>query len=452
MTNDIGAYIIRRGRRFTFRRRVPVDLADVLGGYVKISLKTDSMEAARQAAVRVNAEVVAYWDSLRATGKAEAIKDRYAKARDLAARLGWSYRPVEELIDDAPAHEVVERLEALSGVSDRRVTTAVLGAAAKPDLMLSSWLEEYENLTRDQRVDKSENQARKSLQPYARSLRNFIAKVKDKRVADIDRNDVLAFRAWWSERITGEGLTAKSANKEMNCLRAMYRAVNDAHQYSRDNPFRDVSFAMKGGVKGKKRGATVPAQWVYDTVLKPGCPMDGMNDEARLIVAILAETGARPGEICGLLPDEFILNHAIPHVRIQHNAIREIKNAWSDRKIPLVGAALPAAHALLKAGGIDRYLGKNDVFSTAVNKFLNGNHAFENRQQSLYSLRHCFEDRMTVLEVPDKVAASLMGHKFHREKYGSGPSLKQKHEWLLKMALMPPSSDRSSGFAIDRVG
>lgn len=452
MANDIGAYIIQRGRRFTFRRRVPVDLADVLGGYVKISLKTDSMEAARHAAVRVNKEVIAYWDSLRATGKAEAIQDRYAKARELAARLGWSYRPIDELIEGAPTREVVERLESLSDVSDRRVTTAVLGAAAKPDLMLSSWLDEYENLTRDRRVGKSETQARKNLQPYARSVRNFMATVNDKRVADIDRNDVLVFRSWWSDRITGEGLTSKSANKELNCLRAMYRAVNDAHQYSRDNPFRDVSFAMKGGGKGKKRGATVPAQWVFDTMLKPAAPMADMNDEARLIVAILAETGARPGEICGLLPGEFILNHQYPHIHIQPNTIREIKNLWSDRKIPLVGAALPAAHALMKSGGIVRYLGKNDAFSNAVNKFLNDRHAFENRQQSLYSLRHCFEDRMTALEVPDKVAASLMGHKFHREKYGSGPSLKQKHDWLVKMALMPPSSDRSSGFAIDRVG
>jgi len=452
MANDIGAYIVQRGRRFTFRRRVPVDLADVLGGYVKISLKTDSMEAARQAAVRVNAEVVAYWDSLRATGKAEAVKDRYAKARDLAARLGWAYRPIDELIEDAPALDVVERLEALADVSDLRVTTAVLGAAAKPDLTVSSWMDEYVSLTHDRRVGKSENQARKNLQPYARSVRNFMKVAGDKRVADMDRNDALLFRAWWSNRITAEGLTAKSANKEMNCLRAMYRAVNDAHQYTRDNPFRDVSFAMKGGGKGKKRGATVPAQWVYDTMLAPSGVMAGMNDEARLIVAILAETGARPGEICGLLPDEFILDHAIPHIHIQHNSIREIKNIWSDRKLPLVGAALPAAHALIKAGGVIRYLGKNDVFSTAVNKFLNDHHAFENRQQSLYSLRHCFEDRMTMLEVPDKVAASMMGHKFHREKYGSGPSLKQKRDWLMKMALMPFSSDRSSGFPIDRVG
>lgn len=452
MTKDIGAYIIRRGRRFTFRRRVPVDLVDVLGGYVKISLRTDSMEAARAAAVRVNAEVVAYWDSLRATGKAGAIKDRYARARDLAARLGWSYHPINDLIDDAPPSEIVARLESLSDVSDRRVITAVLGAAAKPDLMVSGWLEEYEALTRDRRVGKSTGQSRKNLHPYGRSVRNFVKVVGDKRVADIDRNDALAFRAWWSDRITGEGLTAKSANKEFNCLRAMFRVVNDAHQYTRDNPFRDVSFAIKGGGAGKSRGATVSAQWVFDTVLRPGCLMDGMNDEARLIVAILAETGARPGEICGLTPDEFILDHAIPHIHIRHNKIREIKNIWSDRKMPLVGAALPAAHALHRAGGVCRYLGKNDSFSTAVNKFLRDHHAFENRQQSLYSLRHCFEDRMTALEVPDKVAAALMGHKFHREKYGAGPSLAQKRDWLAKMALMPPASDRASGFPIDRAG
>lgn len=28
-----------------------------------------------------------------------------------------------------------------------------------------------------------------------------------------------------------------------------------------------------------------------------------------------------------------------------------------------------------------------------------------------------------------------MGHKFNRPEYGDGPSLKQKHEWLARLAI-----------------
>jgi hypothetical protein len=43
--------------------------------------------------------------------------------------------------------------------------------------------------------------------------------------------------------------------------------------------------------------------------------------------------------------------------------------------------------------------------------------------QTLYSLRHTFEDRLTAVEAPEKVVAALIGHKWHRPRYGLGPSL-----------------------------
>jgi hypothetical protein len=49
---------------------------------------------------------------------------------------------------------------------------------------------------------------------------------------------------------------------------------------------------------------------------------------------------------------------------------------------------------------------------------------------TLYSLRHTFEDRLTAIEAPEKVVAMLMGYKWHRPRYGLGPSLGQKREWL----------------------
>ncbi len=451
MAENAQRYIKRRGVKYSYRRRVPSDLVDVLGREVKISLKTDSFEVACAKVGQVNDHVISYWIELRATGKAKLLADRYAHARALASRLGWRYRTVDDLAENSPAGEVIERLEALDGIDDRRITTAVLGAAREPQLHLSGLFDEYESLTRDQRVGKSPSQIKVALGPYRRSVNNLIMEIGDKAVSDIDRADALVFRAHWTRRIMDEGLSPKSANKEFNSLRAMFRTIGDAYLGGRANPFVNISFATRNK-GGKNRGATVPAQWAYDVVISPVGLMAGMNDEARLITVILAETGARPSEICGLLPEDIRLDVKVPYIQIGPNRIRQLKNEPSERQIPLVGGALPAAAALLKVGGIDRYLGKNTGFSNAVNKFLREHHAFEHGKQSLYSLRHCFEDRLTAVESPDKIAAALMGHKFHREKYGAGPSLAQKRDWLLKISLMQISSDRTSGFPVQRVG
>lgn len=56
---------------------------------------------------------------------------------------------------------------------------------------------------------------------------------------------------------------------------------------------------------------------------------------------------------------------------------------------------------------------------------------------SLYSLCHTFEDRLTAVEAPEKVIDALMGHKWIRPKYGAGPSLAQKQDWLGRIACQP---------------
>ena len=47
--------------------------------------------------------------------------------------------------------------------------------------------------------------------------------------------------------------------------------------------------------------------------------------------------------------------------------------------------------------------------------------------------------KVTAVEAPEKLIAALMGHKYSRPKYGAGPSLKQRQEWMEKIAFTPPA-------------
>lgn len=47
--------------------------------------------------------------------------------------------------------------------------------------------------------------------------------------------------------------------------------------------------------------------------------------------------------------------------------------------------------------------------SALVNKYLAAQGLLPGEDHSFYSLRHTFEDRLTAVEAPEKVVASLMG-------------------------------------------
>jgi len=148
---------------------------------------------------------------------------------------------------------------------------------------------------------------------------------------------------------------------------------------------------------------------------------------------ILSETGARPSEIVGLLPEDIKLDAEIPHISITDRRERPLKTTHSQRDIPLIGFALEAFKAMPE--GFPKYRDKSDQLSAAVNKFLRENKLFPTKQHSMYSLRHSFQDRVLNVNAPDRVQAELMGHKFHRPKYGDGATLKLKLEWLYKVRL-----------------
>lgn len=86
----------------------------------------------------------------------------------------------------------------------------------------------------------------------------------------------------------------------------------------------------------------------------------------------------------------------------------------------------------------ERY--SNPSVSALVNDVLTVRNLRPIEGQSFYSLRHTFDGRLTAVEAPEKLMASFMGHKYGRPKYGTGYSLAQKRDWLLKIAFRPPST------------
>jgi integrase len=160
-----------------------------------------------------------------------------------------------------------------------------------------------------------------------------------------------------------------------------------------------------------------------------------LNEDARLVLYIVADTGMRPSEVVNLQKNAILLGASIPYVKVLPEG-RRLKTDDSQREIPLVGAALAAMK--LRPEGFPRYRDKSSNLSATLNKYLLENGLRPTKDHSVYSLRHSFKDRLVAAEAPDSLIDNLMGHKTYKPKYGKGPSLELKLKYLQQIAFKPP--------------
>lgn len=427
-----------------FVKRVPKRFAH-LDPRAKVTraLWTDSEREARAKAPAVEAEFMAYWEAL-AAGDDPAASAAFAAAKRLAAARGFAYRPAGDLAENATLAEILDRLDALArrdgGFASLTDATALLGAAEAPPVLLSKALQEMVEFAAVDRVAKfSEGQRKRWRQPREAAVANMVAVMgEDKPILEITRSDAQAFRKWWDGRISGpDGLTRNTANKQIGFLSDLFKTWTEYHQIKRDNPFERLRFKES---KRKTTGQPFSDDWIRSRLLAPGA-LDGLNAEARDVLLVMVNTGARPNEILGAALADFALADRVPHLDICENETRAVKTETSPRKIPLLGVSLDAAKRIVARGGIGRYRDKSDSWSAATNKFLAENGLRETPKHTAYSLRHSFEDRMTEAGVDDRIRAELMGHKYARPDYGRGGSMERRAELMAPISFYaaPPS-------------
>ncbi|MGR6752119.1 hypothetical protein ACU6QF_00130, partial [Aeromonas veronii] len=80
----------------------------------------------------------------------------------------------------------------------------------------------------------------------------------------------------------------------------------------RKNPFDGLSFSEKK----KRKRPPFPLAWIIEKVLAVGA-LSGLNDEARAILFVIIESGARLGEVANLGPDTIMLSSNVPHIKIE---------------------------------------------------------------------------------------------------------------------------------------
>ena len=327
-------FLTRRNGVWHFVRRVPSEFAafdrrGVVRHSTRIQVSTDRTgRRAVRVAEQLNAALESHWQTL-AGSKIEAAAQGYEDARRRARSLGFDYVDAPQVVL-LPLEKRLERLEALSvrGLEgDAGSRAALLGTQPRPTFPLSKLFTEYEAATRDETKKFSPSQLRVWRNSRRRVVKELVAVTGDKPVTDLTHDDGIDYSEWWRERCLAGETNAMSANKSMGMLSRMLKEMSIRRRLSLPEIFKGLR------LKTDAANVRVPfdTAFIQDSLLDEGA-LDGLNEDARLIVYILADTGLRPSEVVNLQPHAIHLDAPIPYVEILPDG-RVLKTEDSRREV-----------------------------------------------------------------------------------------------------------------------
>ena len=356
-----------------------------------------------------------HWQA-RLDGRSADARLAYEAVRKVAQGRGFNYLPVAQ-VATLPDDALLNRIEAIGETEssvDLTDVKALMGTVEDPPLLMSEVWGEFYKLTLDRRMKKSPDQIRQWANPFKRALNRWIDVNGDGALTAIRRDDFVSFRSFWIEKIDLEDRSNNTANKDFDKLTNAFYTVIDGLGLELVLPIPKRNWRLP-----KADPVSPPpfsSDWIRDKILAPDS-LDGLNDEARAILLICVNTGARPSEVATLIPSRIDLSANIPHIQIRADG-RVVKTKRAIRNIPLVGVALEAARKF--PDGFPRYRDTPSSLSSVQLKYMRNNGLMETEDHVIYSLRHSFEDRMLKANFPERVKADLMGHDINRERYGAG--------------------------------
>jgi integrase len=435
--SETGQHLTVRNGVWHYYRRVPAEYVDLdTRGSIKLStkIKVAKDRAGRKAsriAARMDETHEAFWRGLVDAKTTEALQS-YADAVKLARSLSLDYQQ-PSVWAQQPIIDVLTRIE--TAITDRRIDNpglrkAVLGGVEKPEIRLSTLFTQYEATQRTKLAKMSPDQKRKWTNAKKRAVEILIEQKSDKALHELTRDDALSYVEWWEDRIVSGEVNAGTANKNISHIGGMIRAVTKRLQLRLDNVFAGTR--IEGGRDGSR--SPFELDFIRSTILAAGKLAD-LNDEARDVVYVVMETGARPSEIINLSKHRIVLDAEIPYIRIKAED-RLLKTEHSERDVPLVGMALEAMRR--HPNGFPRYFDKGSNLSAALMKHFKKHGLLPSEKHSIYSFRHSFKDRLKAAEAPEEMIDELMGHSIDKPKYGDGYGLKLKLKYLQAIAFTVP--------------
>ena len=409
-------YVFRRANgSYRYKRNVPKDLVLLLGKKTVYRQLGSTLAKAMKEYPYVHARIESMFEVERKkSDKDRALEVIRGNLGDDVADLVLAKAVVEYSDEDYDLNELAEK-------QDGRLPQAVLeqiyqGELREDPLTLTRVLEDYiDYKTVDGVIDQNLSNR---IERLRREMLHLYGKTKMEKVLlkDISRSDANALR----DLLLGK-MAPNSVQRTIGILKAAVNFTITEQGLGIPNVF--ASLRIKGA--GASRTDRLP---ISDTDLESLIAAAKGSEPAASLLVVLADTGARLGEIVGLEARDVDTEARVLHIR--PNGTRGLKTKSSQRSIPLSQRATEALKGRL-VGLSDtspiyeqyaRPRGR-DAASAMLMKRLRA--LVDDPKVTIHSLRHRMKDKLRNTGCPENLSKEILGHAQGSiaANYGAGYSL-----------------------------
>lgn len=445
-------YLKRTGVRnlFSYRRAVPAELREYLQRReIKQSLKTADRPTAIIAAQLVNTKVEAEFSKARAVlgvdqsgrgGDSGAIKASAVQAFQTAQRLLAGFDISSRDAQDGLSMALIDRAEQGRADAFELVQIDVLAGKPPPIPTISDAFELYLEERKASSTQTSNKKVLSQLRRTQAALSAYLG--ADREITSVSRMDAKGFRS----SIETTGVSVATVNKHIGTASTVFATAIREHELEKANPFLGLRLADSETAKTKRDPMSSGMLRAYLATA------EGFSEDLRDATILMAYTGARTGEIAHLVEgDVFVAGNDTPYLHIRPNALRGVKTAASNRRIPLVGEALEIMRRRLSEGrgrgpkeplfpSLGRERGPRDVSGAQaqmIEKTQVIRDAIRDADAKIvpYSVRHTMQDALRAVGAPEGVRGAILGHSSEsaiQAAYGAGEDLRVMERHLAK--------------------
>jgi len=419
-------YVFRRANgSFRYKRNVPKELRLIFGKDTLYRQLGNTYAEAMKEFPYVHAKIEALFDLERKkTDRERALEIVRANLGDevadiVLAKAVPEYSPLD--------YELNELAYKLAGTVPQGVLEQVYqGQLQDEPITLDKVLQEYLEYKSDAQVD--DRDLRTRVERLRSEMKRVFGKVKFEQVPlqDISRSDATEFR----DVLLGK-MSPNSVLRTLNTVKAAINHTIVENSLNIPNVF--AKLRIKGAGAGRTDRLPITSSQLSDLLNE----VTG-NTVAQNLLIVLADTGARLGEVVGLEVQDVDLEKGALHIR--PNGIRGLKTKTSVRTIPLSERCKESLEGImlglpLTAPIFEKYARPrgSDGASAMLMKHLRK--VIEDPKVTIHSLRHRMKDELRNSGCPESLSREILGHAQPgvAANYGSGYALGVMREALQKV-------------------
>ena len=418
-------YIYKHGNQYWYQRAVPSKLSNLLGRKtLKISLKTNKVPTAVK---RAKLQALEHKKMFKIAEKSlnkyfknffknnEFDSQKYALSfiddfDDLVNKLIFSKKDLINLLKN-------KHLNNEKNISFEKI---LFDNYSTEEMSLSKLIDEY---LKDMNVLND----KKKLYSIKKSLSLMIEICGDKPIDAYNTNDANAFKNYFIK------LNKISTGKRnQSNLQNFFSEIFQKYLVDVKNPFLGLKWPNVKTKSSHQKFSDEELIRIKDFCLKNNSFISCMS-------GIMLDTGCSYSEIIGLESEDVDLNKYNPYIIIRSNSIRQIKNIYKRRLIPLVGTSLNKIEKIYKftdKGSLFKnYFNITELYKFQYEKKLNDELKKLSSGKTSISFKYSLIERLKSIHCPESVIYDLIGMANRESFYRNEVTLDIKSSWMSQIKM-----------------